>query len=169
MKLAFLSILSLLVGLLAQPHTAWSAANGVHKSAYKSYREWKQDKVSEAQNRLDSIKSRIHQGKQDPNLSKSGHSNPEGSYTNIEATRLERQMISEQNKLETARELTVSDYFAGYLAKLADRPSAFKDVAGRLSAEEVAELMSAYANSVFGSQSGAMGTARSDSGLDPLK
>jgi hypothetical protein len=41
----------------------------------------------------------------------------------------------------------------GYLTKIHDKKSAFKEVAGKLSPEEVAELMNAYANSVFGAHS----------------
>jgi hypothetical protein len=36
------------------------------------------------------------------------------------------------------------------LTKVPDKKAAFKEVAGKLSPEEVAELMNAYANSVFG-------------------
>lgn len=153
------------------PKTAWSTSVASAKT-YKSYREWKQDKVSEAQSRLEQLKARLQQEKLDPNLSKLNSPTPEGSYTNSkdgELVRIENLMRAEQGKLETAKELTVSDYFAGYLAKLSDRPSAFKDVAGRLSPEEVAELMAAYANSVFGSQSGNMGPQAGRGASDPLK
>ena len=50
-------------------------------------------------------------------------------------------------------ELTVADYFAGYLTKQRNQAQAIKEVAGRLSPDEVAELMTIYANSVFGSHS----------------
>ncbi len=49
-----------------------------------------------------------------------------------------------------AKDLTVADYFAGYLTKQKNQAQAIKEVSGRLSADEVAELMTIYANSVFG-------------------
>ncbi len=52
-----------------------------------------------------------------------------------------------------ADELTVADYFAGYLTKQRNQAQAIKEVSGRLSPDEVAELMTIYANSVFGSHS----------------
>ncbi len=52
-----------------------------------------------------------------------------------------------------AEELTVADYFAGYLTKQRNQAQAIKEVSGRLSPDEVAELMTIYANSVFGSHS----------------
>lgn len=54
---------------------------------------------------------------------------------------------------EMANDLTVADYFAGYITKQKDRSQAIKDVAPRLNADEVADLMTIYANSVFGTQS----------------
>lgn len=54
-----------------------------------------------------------------------------------------------------ADELTVADYFAGYLTKQRNQAQAIKEVSGRLSPDEVAELMTIYANSVFGSHSSA--------------
>jgi hypothetical protein len=58
-----------------------------------------------------------------------------------------------RGQAEMAKELTVADYFAGYLTKQRDQAQAIKDVSARLSADEVAELMTIYANSVFGSHS----------------
>ncbi len=55
-------------------------------------------------------------------------------------------------KADMAKDLTMADYFAGYLTKQADRAEAIKQVSSRLSAGEVAELMTIYANSVFGTQ-----------------
>ena len=52
---------------------------------------------------------------------------------------------------DIAKDLTLADYFAGYLTKQRDQAQAIKEVSGRLSPEEVAELMTIYANSVFGS------------------
>jgi hypothetical protein len=53
---------------------------------------------------------------------------------------------------EMAKELTMADYFAGYVTKQANQAEAIKEVSSRLSHPEVAELMTIYANSVFGTQ-----------------
>lgn len=119
-------------------------------TAIKSYREWKTSRISEAATRLESAKRGLEARTKDPNLAKT--KSLEGRDT--EVARLETLIRHEQMALENAQDLSVSDYFAGYLTKLSDKNAAFKEVAGKLSAEEVAELMSAYANSVFDTQTG---------------
>jgi hypothetical protein len=61
-----------------------------------------------------------------------------------------RQWKVEQQHL--AHDLTVADYFAGYLTKQKNQADAIKQVSRQLSADEVAELMTVYANSAFGTQ-----------------
>ncbi|HEY1079089.1 MAG TPA: hypothetical protein VGE46_03295, partial [Bdellovibrio sp.] len=75
----------------------------------------------------------------------------------------------EQYALELAKDLSVTDYFVGYLTKIQDKKSAFNEVAGKLSAEEVAELMTAYANSVFGAQAGDLPASATNVGKDAGK
>ncbi len=58
---------------------------------------------------------------------------------------LKNQLSKEQLQITIAGELTISDYFAGYLNKQNNLQMAINSVAGKLSSEEVAELMSAYA------------------------
>lgn len=126
----------------------------------KSYREWKSERVQVAQVRVTSLKNQIENRKAvraaivqgtDPNLQKMRGTEAVSS-TDYMVERLERQLKIEQFSLELAQDLSVTDYFAGYLTKVQNKKSAFQEVAGKLSAEEVAELMNAYANSVFGSQ-----------------
>ncbi|HRO67704.1 MAG TPA: hypothetical protein PL182_09085, partial [Pseudobdellovibrionaceae bacterium] len=90
-------------------------------------------------------KHSFSQRKRDPNVRKKA--GLEGQ--DLEATRLLTQIRNDEMELEMALELTVSDYFAGYLTKLSNK-NVYKEVAGRLTPDEVAELMAAYANSVFG-------------------
>lgn len=145
MKALITALVLLLIALVAMPEQVWA------QDKVKSYREWKTDKVQEVETRVSSLKTRLTLRKTDPNLARSS-GGTEGK--DIESQRLESQLRNEQTSLEMAKELTVSDYFAGYLTKLSDKNSAFKEVAGKLTAEEVAELMAAYANSVFGTQTG---------------
>lgn len=112
----------------------------------KSYRQWKREQIKDAQKRVDSSKKALTHKTQDPNLKKS--LGEEGRELEIQKSEL--QLETDKTGLQLAKDLSVSDYFAGYLAKITDKNSAFKEVAGKLSAEEVAELMAAYADSVFG-------------------
>ncbi|WP_413585942.1 hypothetical protein [Bdellovibrio sp. HCB274] len=123
---------------------------------FKSYREWKNEKVSFAQTKVTFLAGQIQSQKisrraagTDPNLAR-GKSMEAVASQNISIEALERQLSQEQYDLEVAKDLSVTDYFAGYLTKVPDKKAAFKDVAGKLSPEEIAELMNAYANSVFG-------------------
>lgn len=136
-----------LFGTVSLPEALWAAPSGP-TAGVKSYREWKSDRVGEAQGRLEQLRFRMESRRTDPNISKAQTGSLEGR--DPETARLEFQLRQEAAALETARELTVSDYFAGYLTKMADKRSAFKEAAGKLTPEEVAELMSAYATSVFG-------------------
>lgn len=141
-RLFFILTLSLI--WLAGVESAWA-------SSFKSYREWKSEKIQEAQSRVNGVKDRLEPKKTlDPNIAKPASGT---EAADLDSQKLEQQLKREQGNLETAHELTVSDYFAGYLTKLSDKRAAFKEVAGRLTAEEVAELMAAYADSVFGTQS----------------
>lgn len=134
-------------GTLSLPEALWAAPGGP-ATGIKSYREWKTDRVVEAQGRLEQVRVRMETRRIDPNVAKAQTGTLEGR--DPETARLEFQLRQEAAALETARELTVSDYFAGYLTKMSDKRSAFKEAAGKLTPEEVAELMAAYATSVFG-------------------
>lgn len=135
----------------------WLTALSVHASVgVKSYREWKTEKVSQASVRVSSLKAQLDNNKKapgiDPNLAMNRtKAHLEGTPgKDIANDRLERMLRAEQYDLDLAKDLSVTDYFVGYLTKVQDKKAAFQEVAGKLSPEEVAELMTAYANSVFG-------------------
>jgi hypothetical protein len=126
----------------------------------KSYKEWKTERVTGTQTRINIIRNQIENRKAvrnalasqgtDPNL-KNGRGTLEAASTgDYTVEKLERQLKVEQYNLELAQDLSVTDYFAGYLTKVQNKKSAFNEVAGKLSPEEVAELMNAYANAAFG-------------------
>jgi len=124
-----------------------TALSAQANTGVKSYREWKTEKVSQASVRVNTVKARL-----DPNLALNRTKGQvEGTLTKDLATdKLERMLRAEQYDLDLAKDLSVTDYFVGYLTKVQDKKAAFQEVAGKLSPEEVAELMTAYANSVFG-------------------
>lgn len=122
----------------------------------KSYREWKGEKLQAIQNRISNIQARIEITKQgrtiqgDPNLAM-----PKGTEANYlsetSASVLEKQLQQEQYAMELAQDLSVTDYFVGYLSKVTNQQKAVYEVASRLSVDEVAELMFAYSK-MFSSQ-----------------
>jgi hypothetical protein len=129
-------------------------------ASVKSYREWKTDRVQWAQNKVSTLKAQIEIKKHqvrigalgvDPNLEIKQQTEA-GTSNSMAVEKLEKQLTTEQYDLDLANDLSVTDYFVGYLIKVQDKKSAFNEVAGRLSPEEVAELMAAYANVVFGPQ-----------------
>ncbi|WII73892.1 hypothetical protein QJS83_08390 [Bdellovibrio sp. 22V] len=150
---------------------AFEAGAGV-----KSYREWKGEKVTFSQVRINSLKAQIDSKKQvrqmaqgmDPNLAHKSHLEAVASQ-DISVEKLERELREELYDLEVAKDLSVTDYFVGYLTKVQDKKSAFNEVAGKLTPEEVAELMTAYANSVFGAQTSDLPASAANVGKDPLK
>lgn len=125
-------------------------------SQYKSFHEWKNSMVSTAETKArqtqDAImsKQRSSASTNDPNLTTSKGSSEAGLSSQIQQMQL--QLEKEEYQVSIAKELTISDYFVGYLTKQKDLKAAISEVSGRLTPEEVAELMSAYATNFFSSQ-----------------
>ncbi|WP_413289582.1 hypothetical protein [Bdellovibrio sp. HCB337] len=134
----------------------------------KSFREWKSEKVQDALTRVTVTKTKIQIAKsKDPNVARRKAGIEASSGTNSES--LETQLQQDQSILEMAKDLSVTDYFVGYLTKVQDKKAAFNEVAGKLTAEEVAELMAAYANSVFGSHTSEMPPSAQDLSSDRIR
>ncbi len=116
-------------------------------SGYRGYKEWKNQMIDQAQSRLDKIKVMMEQqrmvsgSKIDPNL--------------------RNQLAKEQLQVSISSELSITDYFVGYLNKQKDIGEAIKSTAGKLSPEEVAELMTAFAYN-FNKQDSLRGQIGSD-------
>ncbi|MBC7420946.1 MAG: hypothetical protein H7328_09470 [Bdellovibrio sp.] len=133
----------------------------------KSYREWKASMVTEAEARLKTtreiiLSKRRGAASKDPNLA-AGNSNLESGLNNDLQT-MHSKFEKESLQLSMAHDLTISDYFVGYLTKQRELDKAIREVSSRLSAEEVAELMSAYANNFFSSKpTGAKAAPQADS------
>lgn len=111
-------------------------------STTKSYREWKISMVTEAEARLKATKDSLVKIKI-PVIDASAQA---------ELKMMQNRFYKESLQLSMAHDLTISDYFVGYLTKQKELNKAIKEVSGRLTAEEVAELMSAYANNFFSSR-----------------
>lgn len=125
-------------------------------STVKSYREWKQSKVFEAETRLKSLKENMLRSRGlSLNATEAGLS-----------TSLQRMLDNEELQFAMAQDLTITDYFIGYLTRQKSLQQAIKEVSGKLSADEVAELMTAYADNFFASKpTSAVQPSKADSGL----
>jgi hypothetical protein len=107
----------------------------------QSFREWKFAKISEAENKIKIIKSKMTDG--DPNMVFA----PAKSM-NVEAglhSDLLQQLEKEELNLSNLKDLGISDYYVGYLLKQGSLDDAINSVSGKLTPEDVAELMRAYA------------------------
>lgn len=168
----FFAPLFLLVFLLAGVQQA---------NAVQTFKEWKSSQVLDAQGKIVRLRQQLEIRKakapvrrdlaiKDPNLVLvKSQSTEAASGVDAQTEKLEKMLREELYDLEVAQDLTVSDYFAGYLTKLQDKKSAFNEVAGKLSPEEVAELMTAYANSAFGSHTPTAPASAVNVTKDPLK
>ena len=145
MKLYVFSYRTLLKALVAlavlAPLPSYSHALVVPQSqnvssGVLSYREWKTSKINEAQLKVKSIKDRINA---DPNLQFKNSGTEAGLGKD-----LEREILN----LSMTEDLTISDYFVGYLTRQSSVDTAIKDVSLRLTSDEVAELMAAYAENI---------------------
>lgn len=121
---------------------------------FLSFREWKNSMIWAAESRLKGTQNALNlnhrlSASADPNLKGSGGAE---SGLSVNLQELQKQAEKDQYQLLITKELTISDYFVGYLTKQKNITDAIKEVSGRLSAEEIAELMSAYANNFFTSK-----------------
>lgn len=154
------------------------AAPAAAVSHVKSYREWKNERVQDAQGKVASLKTQIETRKQaraaigvDPNLAigRTRGGLEAVASRDLALEKMEKDLREDQYDLDVANDLTVTDYFVGYLTKVQNKKAAFQEVAGKLSPEEVAELMTAYANSVFGAHAADLPTSAANVTKDPVK
>ena len=123
---------------------------------FKSFREWKNAMVSSAEMQLKqsngaiALKQRLSaSAANDPNMAYKGNTE---SGLQLHLQELQKQAEKDQYQLSITKDLTITDYFVGYLTKQRDMSAAINEVSGRLNPEEIAELMAAYANNFFSSR-----------------
>lgn len=117
----------------------------------KSYHEWKRAKISDIENKIKSLKDKINSHNlrnigsakgQDPNLAKT-------EFESGLSADLQKQLEQEMLSLSMSRDLTISDYFVGYLTKQTSLELSIREVSARMTPAEVAELMVAFAEHFF--------------------
>lgn len=150
-------------GLSLADTSALPPQQNVH-SGVKSFREWKNAKVQDAQLRVKFLKQKLNPetttaGNQDPNLAMKSATSEAGLSRELHE-QLEREILN----LSLTQDLSMTDYFVGYLTKQSSLDVAIRDLSTRLTPEEVAELMSAYAQNFFQSKQSSVKVApRADS------
>lgn len=162
-KAAILSAFLLVASFTVTTHAATATAEQASSGAL-SFREWKQSRLDQIQVKIENLRQQIGQQRRhagtDPNMK---------SMAATEAgmpAQLQSELEAEQQALVMTRELTISDYFVGYLTKQPSVDGAIKQVSGRLTPDEVAELMSAYANQFVRTRPASRKVSpRADSGL----
>jgi hypothetical protein len=154
---------------VSSPDVLKVPSSGPTDTKIKSYREWKSERIQEAISRITVTRTQLQITKsKDPNLS---HHKSGGTEANsgVSLERLESQLQDDQIVLENAKNFSVTDYLAGYLMKIQNKKAAFNEVAGKLTAEEIAELMSAYANSAFGNHSSDLAPSANNASEDRVR
>lgn len=111
----------------------FSAVANLAFGSVLGFKEWKNEKVTLANNRVVTQRSKIARMKL------------EGDFVGAQA--IERELEQEKWNLDVASELTVTDYFVLYLSKNA-QPTRFQEAASKLSPAEMAEIMEGYAKAL---------------------
>ncbi|MGE0764259.1 MAG: hypothetical protein AB7N80_13335 [Bdellovibrionales bacterium] len=146
--------LSLVVLMVA---VASASAQNAAPAEPLSFKSWKEQRQVEAQNQVARIGNRIvllKAGKVKPEeiMAEFTHfaDSEEGPKLTSRAqkltssdllVRLEREQSRSQKNLEFAKDLGLQEYFLGYLNQFQENQAALTQVAGRLSKDEVVELL----------------------------
>lgn len=118
----------------------------------KPFKEWKNEMIDTAQSRLNTSKSQLDIYQASLPTRTSAQAKTEAGL-DPQLERLQDQIQADESYLSFTKDLTVSDYFVGYLVKQKNPQAAFKEAALKLTPEEVAELLNAYATHISESNS----------------
>ncbi len=121
-----------------------------------SFNEWKSNKVQAAQSQYSSLESEYlakkKQNSADPQLIK-----------------LYQELKDSKSNVNELSDLSVTDYFIGYLSQFKSKKLAFQSAVTKLGPTEVSELMEAYANSLLKTSGDGLSTAAGNSTEVPTK
>lgn len=115
-------------------------------SSVLSFNEWKSEKIQSAQTQYKTLEegylSKKKLNSQDPGL--------KGLYAELKHA---KEAVSDLS------DLSVTDYFIGYLSQFKSKKSVFQAAVTKLAPDEISELMSAYANSLLKTSGEGLSTA----------
>lgn len=132
--LSYVILGMLFLGMGAEAAIVMPAAGA--PPAVLSFKHWKSDKSNIARGRYSKLESEYIAKKS---------ANPKDSALKA----LYNDLKNSKSNVDEISELTVSDYFVGYLSRFKDQRKAFHVAAEKLDSSEVAELMTAYADSLL--------------------
>lgn len=136
------------VGLRA--HATAAGVISVATPSVLSFKEWKADKSIQVKARYQKLEAEYMTKKA---------ANPKD--TTLKS--LYNDLKDTKSHVDEIGEFTVSDYFVGYLSRLKDRKKAFHLAAEKLDTQEMAELMTAYAESLLKTSGEGISTSQSSS------
>lgn len=125
-------------------------------NAVLSFKEWKNDKSAQARARYLQLETEY--------ISKKA-ANPK----DMNLKSLYNSLKNTKSRIDDVNELTVSDYFVGYLSDFKDQKKAFTEAATKLDAAEVAALMETYAESLLKTSGEGISTSRPGSASEASK
>lgn len=132
MSVGLLSVILFCGGFAANAATAPTTI----VPAIQSFKEWRNAKLTEVRARYNKLETEY--------ISKKS-ANPKDKVLKS----IYGDLKNTKSHLDEINDLTVSDYFVGYLSRFKDQKSTFQAVAAKLDSAEVAELMTAYADSLL--------------------
>lgn len=163
-KLFLMSFILIGVHALALPTKNSGSATSTLRQPV-GFKEWKNFQIQRASRMLTNVRKEIliHKSKQRNAPQQRAFPQPAsrfrhlanyqaGAAKGLAHPRLhpEAKMQRARFNLQMARDLTIHDYFALYLSRIKNDPKTFREVAKKLSPDEMAELLRAYSRSTQG-------------------
>ena len=109
-----------------------------------SFSEWRQERLNQAQKRIDSLQDRLNQ--KNSNIEALRTKGALGSVRKDRTTEVLTETLKiEKENYEFAQRLTLSDYLMGYLAQQKNRKAAIEAAAAQMSPQDVVELIELFA------------------------
>ena len=121
-----------------------------------SFNEWKSNKVQTAQSQYSSLESEYLAKKKQ-------------NSTDPQLIKLYQELKDSKSNVNELSDLSVTDYFIGYLSQFKSKKLAFQSAVTKLGPTEVSELMEAYANSLLKTSGDGLSTAAGNSTEVPTK
>lgn len=121
-----------------------------------SFNDWKSNKVQAAQTQYSALESEY--------LAKKKQNSADSQLI-----KLYKELKDSKSNVNELSDLSVTDYFIGYLSQFKAKKLAFQSAVTKLGPTEVSELMEAYANSLLKTSGDGLSTAAGNSTDVPTK
>lgn len=109
------------------------------------FKAWREQQLMEARNQVVRVTNKMTLDRSQPvPLQTSVEANPSKG---LKGSKPETELKRALDNLQSAKELTIEDYFLVYLSRYKGQPQALEFIAQRLTREEIAELLKVMLNS----------------------